>query len=226
MAEATIDELLLADTPEAWAALGFAVSGDECQVGSVRLRFAGPSPITDEHARSAASGLIGWSLRGIDSAELDGLPTSVSARPLPEPAPTHPNGVLAIDHVVAVSPAFERSVAALQVAGLDLRRVREQPTPAGAPRQAFFRLGREILELVADPDEVIERHGGPQRPSRFWGLALLVEDIEHTAEWLAPHVGEVRDTVQPGRRIATVRRSAGLSVALAVMSPKPMEVPA
>jgi hypothetical protein len=104
--------------------------------------------------------------------------------------------------------------------------VREQPTPAGAPRQAFFRLGREILELVADPDEVIERHGGPQRPSRFWGLALLVEDIEHTAEWLAPHVGEVRDTVQPGRRIATVRRSAGLSVALAVMSPKPMEVPA
>ena len=43
---------------------------------------------------------------------------------------------------------LDRSVRALQAAGLDLRRVREQPTPAGAPRQAFFRLGeRQFLDL-------------------------------------------------------------------------------
>jgi hypothetical protein len=242
MGAATIDELVLADTPTAWAALGFAVAGDECQIGAVRLRFAGPPPTGEEQAppagatrsgaaqQPAASGLIGWSLRGIDSAELDGLPTRISERPPPtsalEGVPTHPNGVLAIDHVVAISPAFERSVAALQAAGLDLRRVREQPTPAGAPRQAFFRLGHEILELVAEPDHVTERDGGAQRPSRFWGLALLVEDLERTAQRLAPHVGEVRAAVQPGRLIATVRRSAGLSLPLALMSPKPQEVPA
>jgi hypothetical protein len=254
MGAATIDELVLADTAAAWGALGFAVSGDECRIGAVRLRFAGPRPAGEEQApptdatrsghEPATSGLIGWSLRGIDSAELDGLPTRISERPPPasglqgEPAnalqrgPIHPNGVLAIDHVVAISPAFERSVAALQAAGLDLRRVREQPTPAGAPRQAFFRLGHEILELVAEPDHVTasspegERDGGAQRPSRFWGLALLVEDLERTAQQLAPHVGEVRDAVQPGRRIATVRRSAGLSLPIALMSPKQQEVPA
>jgi hypothetical protein len=252
MGEATIDELVLADTPAAWAALGFAVSAGECQIGSVRLRFAGRPPTGADQGppgggtqpqsgsqlatnrQPASSGLIGWTLRGIDSAELDGLPTSLSERPVREPALVHPNGVLAIDHVVAVSPAFERSVAALQAAGLDLRRVREQPTPAGAPRQAFFRLGREILELVAEPDAVIasspegERDGGGvgglDSPSRFWGLALVVEDIERTAELLASHVGEVRDAVQPGRRIATVRRSAGLSVPLALMSAKHQEV--
>jgi hypothetical protein len=31
-------------------------------------------------------------------------------------------------------------------------------------------------------------------------------------------VGPIRDAVQPGRRIATVRRSAGLSVPVALMS--------
>lgn len=126
--------------------------------------------------------------------------------------------MLAIDHVVAFSPDLDRSIASLRAAGLDLRRVREQPTPAGAPRQAFFRLGREILELVQEPDEVAERAGGGDRPAGFWGLALLVEDLDRCAELLAPHVGEPRAAVQLGRRIATVKRSAGLTVPLALMS--------
>jgi hypothetical protein len=236
MGPVTIDELVLADSPETWAVLGFTVSGDECQIGSVRLRFVGPRPVGEEQeptadgsradaGRPAASGLLGWSLRGLDGVELDGLPTTVSKRPVPASALVHPNGVVAIDHVVAISPVFDRSVAALQAAGLDLRRIREQPTPAGAPRQAFFRLGREILELVAEPDHVVDRDSGSERPVRLWGLALLVEDIDRTAEALAPHVGEARSAVQPGRRIATVRRSAGLSVPLALMTAKQQEVP-
>jgi hypothetical protein len=129
--------------------------------------------------------------------------------------------VVGIDHVVAISPSFERSVDALTAAGMDLRRVREEPTPAGAPRQAFFRLGAEILELVAEPDEVAARRGGPDRPVQFWGLALLAPDIDRAAAAFAPHSGEVRPAVQPGRRIATVKRSAGLAVPLALMSPAP-----
>jgi hypothetical protein len=125
---------------------------------------------------------------------------------------------VAIDHVVAISPAFERSVAALQAAGLDLRRVREEPTPAGAPRQAFFRLGREILELVEEPEGLVRREGGAERPARFWGLALLVEDLERTAEQLGPRAGEIRSAVQEGRRILTLRRSAGLAIPVALMS--------
>ena len=95
--------------------------------------------------------------------------------------------------------------------------MREEPTPAGAPRQAFFRLGEEILELVAEPDEVIERAGGPDRPARFWGLALRAGDLERTVQAIGEHAGPIRPAVQPGRRIATVRRSAGLAIPLALM---------
>ena len=39
----------------------------------------------------------------------------------------------------------------LRAAGFDLRRLREGPTPGGSPRQAFFRLGEVILEVVQAP---------------------------------------------------------------------------
>ncbi len=205
----TIDQLTLAEQPERWAALGFAVAEDCCQLAGVRVRLAG---------EGAGRGIVGWSLRDLTSTDLDGLPTSASERPAAPPALPQPNGVVGIDHVVAVSPDLDRSVRALQAAGLDLRRVREEPTPAGAPRQAFFRLGRELLELVQEPDEVVQRSGGPDRPARLWGLALLVDDIDRTVELLAPHVPPARAAVQPGRRITTVARTAGLGMALALMS--------
>jgi hypothetical protein len=207
----TIDELTLAEEPERWLALGFTVSGASCRLGSVHLRLAGAG---------AGRGIVGWSLRDLAGTELDGLPTSRSERPvaLTEPAQTHANGVTAIDHVVAVSPSLDRSVRALQAAGLDLRRRREEPTPAGAPRQAFFRLGEVILEVVQEPDEVRERSGGEGRPAFFWGLALRVADLEWTVDELGEAVGSIRPAVQPGRRIATLRRSAGLAVPVALMS--------
>ena len=207
----TIDELAVADRPERWTAASFAVHDSCCQLGSVRLRFAGPR-------QEAGAGILGWSLRGIASVELDGLPTTRSQSPPPPPPGAHPNGAVAVDHVVVMSPALDRTVAALRAGGLDLRRVREQPTPAGAPRQAFFRLGEEILEVVQEPDAVLERDGGPDRPARLWGLALRVQDLDRTLAALAPNVSPARPAVQPGRRIATVRRSAGLAVPVALMS--------
>jgi hypothetical protein len=209
----TIDYLTFADAPAAWSALGFAVEEDRCRIGSVELRFAG-----ERGNVPGDGGLSAWSLRGIAAGELDGLPTTISRRLSAPPAPVHPNGAIAIDHLVAISPDLDRSVAALQAAGLELRRVREEPTPAGAPRQAFFRLGREILEVIQAPHEVVARAGTAERPARFWGLALVVDDLDRSAQLLAPHVGEIRPAVQPGRRIATLRRSAGLSVPLALMS--------
>lgn len=215
----TIDELGIADEPSAWAAVGFEVEGDVCQVGDVRLRLAGPG-----------SGLTGWSLRGVDTTELDGLPTealpnSADAQAT-EPAgdrPAHPNGITGFDHVVAISPDLDRTVAALRAAGLDLRRLREAPTPAGAPRQAFFRLGPVILEVVQEPPEAVERGGGTDRPAFFWGLAFVAPDLEATVAGLGDRAGEVRPAIQPGRRIATLRRSAGLGVPIALMSQGPAE---
>jgi hypothetical protein len=205
----TIDELLLGEEGAQWTALGFDVADQSCRIGRVRLRFLPDSP---------QRGLLEWSLRDLAGVELDGLTTTVSRQPPPDLAPAHPNGVVAIDHIVAMSPSLERSVPLLRQAGLDLRRIREQPTPAGAPRQAFFRLGAEILELIQEPPEAIERGGGPDHPARFWGLALVTEDLDRTVESLGPHAGSIRPAIQPGRRIATVRRSAGLAIPLALMS--------
>jgi hypothetical protein len=211
-AAVTIDELTLADVPERWSALGFDVRENCVQLGSVRLRLAG---------EDAGRGIVGWSLRGVASTELDGLATARSNSPVPASAPAHPNGILALDHVVAMSPALDRSVRALQQAGLDLRRIREEPTPAGAPRQAFFRLGAEILEVVQVPEQAIERSGGPTGPVRLWGLALIAADLDRAVAALGDRVGEARPAVQAGRRIATIKRSAGLAVPVALMSVKP-----
>ncbi|HEX3452623.1 MAG TPA: hypothetical protein VHS26_04915 [Solirubrobacteraceae bacterium] len=219
----TIDELVLADEPDRWRALGFELEGDDgVRLGGVRVRLAG------DGARSgSAPAFLGWSLRDLSSSELDGLPTTRADGASATPAThgsrgdgpvAHPNAITAIDHVVVMTPALDRTVAALSGAGLDLRRIREEPTPAGAPRQAFFRLGDEILEVVQEPPEVVAREGGAERPARLWGLALLSSDLDRTVRVLGEHAGEARAAVQPGRRIATVRRAAGLSVPVAVMS--------
>jgi hypothetical protein len=207
----TLDELTIADDPGAWSAAGFEVDDDVCRLGDVRLRLAG---------RDAGRGIVSWSLRGIGETNLDGLETTISNRPPTEaPAASHPNGVTAIDHVVVITPALERTTSRLRDAGLDLRRIREEPTPAGAPRQAFFRLGSVILEVVQEPEEAIAKAGGTDRPAFFWGIALIAPDLDATVARLGEHASEPRDAVQPGRRIATLRRSAGLGLPVALMTP-------
>jgi hypothetical protein len=202
----TIDELVVADPPELWAELGFRVDGDTCDIGTVRVRL---DP-------AAGKRVARWSLRGIDTDELDGLATAISTGALREAAPAHPNGVTGIDHVVAFTPDLDRTIATLEAAGLDLRRIREEPTPAGAPRQAFFRLAEVILECVQMPDsEELDR----SRNARLWGLALRVEDMDATAAVLGEQLGDPRPAVQEGRTIATLRRDAGSSVPMAFMSP-------
>ncbi|HWT90140.1 MAG TPA: hypothetical protein VN179_03400 [Solirubrobacterales bacterium] len=207
----TLDELTLGDSPDSWRECGFEVEGDLCVLGDVRIRLT---------AGEGERGLTRWLLRGVESTDLDGLPTTRSDRLPPGEAPPHPNGVTSLDHVVAISSDLDRTVTALVAAGLDLRRIREEPTPAGAPRQAFFRLGPTILEVVQEPPEATERHGG-DRPVFFWGLALTAPDLDQTVAFLGDRVSDIRPAVQPGRRIATLRREAGLSVPVALITPPP-----
>ena len=198
-----VEELVVGDPPERWAAIGFDDRGEETRIGSVRLRF---DP-------GAGAGLVGWTLGGVEGADLDGLPTRVVAgEPPTVPASEHPNGAVSIDHVVVLTPDLERTCDALERAGIRLRRVREAGTPERPVRQAFFRLGEVILEVVWSPESAA---------ASFWGLVVVVEDMERAADLLGERLGEVRDAVQPGRRIGTVRRSAGLSVPLALMTPEP-----
>ena len=135
--------------------------------------------------------------------DLDGLPTSPPVGDGPDTA-THPNGAIAVDHLVALTPDFDRTVSRLVDAGLDYRRTRE----AGEGfRQAFFVVGPCLLEL-----------GGPASGDvRFWGLTLVVADLDSAASLLG---ARAKDAVQPGRRIATVPADAGISVPLALMTPR------
>jgi hypothetical protein len=205
----TVDELVVADPPELWDELGFRVNDDCCDIGSVRIRLDS----------RAGKRIASWSLCGLDAAELDGLATTISDAGARDYADPHPNGVVSVDHVVAFSPDLDRTVATLESAGLDLRRIREEPTPAGAPRQAFFRLGEVILECIQLPDSPeLDR----SRKATFWGLALRTSDMDATAAYLGDKLGEPRAAVQEGRRIATLQREAGSTVPLAFMTLPPV----
>jgi len=206
----TLDELIVADPPETWRGAGFRVEGAVCDVGTVRLSLAG---------HGERRGIIGWSVRDLSSLELDGLPTSGSERPPAAGAP-HPNGALSVDHLVVMSPALDRTAEALRAAGLDFRRLREGETPGGSRRQAFFRMGEVILEVVEAP-EGSRLRADPDGPARLWGLAFGVDSLEPAAAALGPLLGEPRPAVQPGRSIATLRREAGLGPAIAFMTPGP-----
>jgi hypothetical protein len=209
-ASLTVDELLIADPPDPWRAAGFHVERDLCVVGAVRLRLVGPG---------RERGIVGWSVRGVATLELDGLPTAASYGAPPRVVDEqHPNGVTAVDHIVVLTPDIDRTTATLRDAGFDLRREREGPTPGGSPRQSFFRMGEVILEVVQAPPGT-RIAGDPDGPARLWGISFLVGDLERTAAALGGLLGEPRAAVQPGRRIATLREDAGLGPAIAFMTP-------
>jgi hypothetical protein len=184
-----------------WADAGFAVDDDHLTLGSVRVGTA---------AAGALTGILAWSLSGVDDGTIDGLLT-VAAEPANEAA-DHPNRTVAIDHVVVASPDLDRTTEALGAFGVELRRIRD----AGRIEQRFFRLGPVILEVIGPPGD----HGAG--PATFWGLALTVDDIEASAALLGDGLGPVADAVQPGRRIATLRHEAlGIPVPIAFLTPNP-----
>jgi hypothetical protein len=207
-AQPTVDELFIAAPPDSWRAAGFTVDGDVCEVGTVRLLLEG---------NGARRGITRWSVRDSASVELDGLETESSTAP-PAAGPRHPNGTVAIDHLVVITPDLDRTSAVLEEAGFDLRRVREGDTPGGSRRQAFFRMGEVILEVVEAP-EGSGIAADPGGPARLWGISFRAEDLETPAAALGELLGEPRDAVQPGRRIATVASAAGLGPAIAFMTP-------
>jgi hypothetical protein len=206
----TVDELFIAAAPDAWRAAGFRVEGILCEVGTVRLRLEG---------EGERRGITRWSVRDATRLDLDGLETEVSDAPPAAGAP-HPNGVIAIDHVVVISPDLDRTVEALRDCGLDLRRVREGETPGGSTRQAFFRMAEVILEVVQAP-EGTKIASQPEGPARLWGISFLVEDMDGPAAVLGDALGAPRAAVQPGRLIATLGKQAALGPAIAFMTPGP-----
>jgi hypothetical protein len=78
----------------------------------------------------------------------------------------------------------------------------------------FRRLGPAILEVVGVPS------AEPEQPACFWGLVVVVKDLDALADRLGQRLGAPKPAVQPGRRIATLKTVDGPSPALAFMTPE------
>lgn len=147
---------------------------------------------------------LGGEGEGITGWELGPWPD-----PPPGPAPAHPNGITGIDHLVLASGDWDATLTRLAGEGIEITR---EAARRGL-RQGFVRLGSVILEIVCKDDI--------PAPDRFWGITLVADDLDALAERLGERLGGVRDAVQPGRQIATLRPDAGLSPAVAFMTPEP-----
>jgi hypothetical protein len=196
---AEIASLNIGDPPELWGALGFVIDDGAAWVSGICHRLG-----------DARDGVGAWNLRDVD--DLAELPLADGPAPPARPTPTHPNGVAALDHVVIGTPDLARTIAAFESAGIALRRTRDAGTPDRPTRQAFFRLGETIAEVVGPPT------GSSPGPARFYGLAFTVADLDATALFLGERLRPAKEAVQPGRRIATLDRSVGSTVPLAFMS--------
>jgi hypothetical protein len=187
---------------ERWRELGFEVGSDGVVVAG-RIRI--------ELLASARSGRIAsWALEGPEVPKsIDGLPTDTAPRTADDVA--HPNGVTGIDHVVVLTPSLERTTEAFAEIGVECRRVRE---PGGDIRQGFFLLGDVLIEVVEGPGAEADK------PATLWGITLIVADIDRAASLLGDKAGEVKDAVQPGRRITTVRKEASGGLPLALITPR------
>ena len=175
-----------------------------CRIGGVRIRLVG---------RERGTGIVGWSLRGLASDQaLDGIPTSRSDTEVAAPA-EHANGAVSVDHVVLLSPDLDRTVASLGAAGAYPRRERDAELGGRPIRQVFFRMGEVIIEVVGTPGSATPG------PSTLWGITFAVADIDATAAYFGGRTAPVKDAVQPGRRITTLRHQEfGMSVRTALIS--------
>jgi len=198
-------QLEIDDPASAWEGAGFAIGDDgSCLVGSVTLRFR-----TD----ARGEGIRSWSFGGLgaDVPGIDGLPLTAAGEPA---APTeHPNTAAGIDHLVVQTPDVERTVQALEAAGLAERRRRHTESYGSPMTQVFHRAGEVIIEVVGPP-----RVSGDE-PASFFGLAFTLADLDAPAALLGDAVGDRKPAVQEGRDRRGLRHERlGLSVPVLLMS--------
>lgn len=217
----TIGDLWVATPIDPWLNMGLTVQSDSyiC-VPDLGLRFVS----TPGDLATTSPSIVGWTL--VDPALgdevstsaspvlVDGITTAfVSETTCSQPL-TSPLGILGVDHVVVMTGQLERTCAAITtVTRAPLKRIRDA---GGGVRQGFHRCGRVIIEVVERPDI------DASAPATIWGLVLTVQDLDEVMQWLGPDaISAPRSAVQAGRRIATIKREAGLGVAVALMTPEP-----
>jgi len=189
-------QLTVGGSHQLWQRVGLSFDDQQtCQVGQVTLRL-------DE---DVSLGHLGWAFDPIVSS-IDGIPSTPRVPVSELQPPRH----LLVDHVVVMTDSLERTSSAIEeCTGLELRRIRDA---SNGVRQAFHRSGEVVIEVVQSPS-VTEPH--------LWGFVLVAHPFDEVVSQLGESVvSPPRDAVQPGRRIATVRRELGLGINVALISPR------
>ena len=202
-------EINLCDDPSHWERIGFEVvtdnSAKSIQIGKTKLCFK---------EIDGAEGIASVHVEGV-TANIDSLnfkPRTLYSTNIE--APFHPNRIERIDHLVVTTPDSDKTTKALIEAGIALSGIRTFGSHPNQTRQSFFWLGDVILELVG-PHKVTKT-GSPL----FWGLALVSSDINETVQQIGDLCTPLKDAVQPGRKITTVKtRDLSIGVPIAIMSP-------
>ncbi|MBB33456.1 MAG: hypothetical protein CL455_07365 [Acidimicrobiaceae bacterium] len=207
-------QITLNEDPDVWESVGFRVSqlenGDSFfTLGSVRFLFV----TSDEPKGFSSMGALGLG-EPIDSLPFKAIEPADMEQLLSLSAETHPNAISRIDHVVVTTSDCDRSTSAFHNAGIQSQRIRTFGEQKNLVRQTFFWLGNVILELVG-PDT---RSGDD--PAIFWGLAFVSSDIKKTLSTLGDSCTPLKEAVQTGRRITTLKtRDIGISIPIAIMTP-------
>ncbi len=163
--------------------------------------------VTVDPAQSGR-GVVAWGLASpVESVPDLGVALVVADAP---PVVADPR-LLGVDHVVLMTTSLDATCGLIEThLGSPLKRVRDA---GGGVRQGFHRLGDVIVEVVERPDL-------PAGPAHCWGFVFTVEDVDDlVSNWGDEVASAPRPAVQPGRRISSLRKGAGLATAVAFMTP-------
>jgi len=193
-------QLILGGSPSPWGLTGIPIqtSGEYSYAYTSHASLVWPATeLPSGELQIAMSGVpMGSDIDGIQCAQFVDLPE------VAEESGYH------VDHVVVMTNDLDRTCHAVaEVSGYPLKRVRE----VGEIRQGFHRIGQGGVII-----EVVERADVSQ--TSLWGLVLATESFDDIVDHAGDLVTTPKAAVQPGRRISTVKDSAGLGVAVALMS--------
>ena len=205
-----------------WSEIGLFSSADSVPASSVhRGRVNDVELVLHPNASGFVSCTFATDAEVSEVSDVDGMPIHVEPLFLEHTEPTEsqqlrrtdsiPFEMLGIDHVVVMTDDLARTSSAIEAAlGVQCARIRE----AGkGVVQGFHKLDNTIIEIVTGPH--VRTPG-----AHLWGFVITVDDLDAWYGYVGDDVASMpRDAVQPGRKIATVRESLGLGVAVAVMSP-------
>ena len=201
-------EVNLSEDAFPWERIGFQIvtenSTQSIHIGKTKMCFEKIDAV-----EGIASVHVEGIKKNVDSLKFN--PTILSTSEIE--ASFHPNRIERIDHLVVTTPDSDKTTKELVEAGITLSGVRIFGNSPNQTRQSFFWLGDVILELVG-PHQVAE----PGNPL-FWGLALVSSDIKETVNYLEDLCTPLKDAIQPGRQITTVKtRDLSIGVSIAIMS--------